>query len=237
MEEMTVVRFLADKGKTAKEKRRGSWQYFVKKQILQTPCGSLRLVTVQLPGKAYRNKKWKQQEWKEYLADIPVPPQDRYVHYLYDEEAKKMLCREEEPLSVEWLLFLMMPFGKAFDGLVLLWDRENETGELLEQHVRHCHYMAVVTKGKEADSWQNMLWEEYGFLLEVTQEVRLLHLPAGRKIMFVAGRELYGLLPHMLPEGAIYISMVTDGGGRNICQRAEDVKYLDIKCFLAGLLP
>ena len=238
MEEMTIVRFFVDKEKRGKEKRRAKWQYFMDNQVLKAGEGYLNLITVCLPGMAYKKKEWNTKMWTEYLQGLVVPPEGRCVYYLYEDGAKEVLGREEQGLSVEWVSFMLRSCQARFEAMVLFWDRETENGELLEKHVRHTRYMAVVTEHEEdAAHWQDMLWEEYGFLLEVVSEANLLHIPQNRNTLIVAGKELYGLMPGMLTPGTLFVSTRRDSAGKKLCARAKDVKYIDIKCFLAGLLP
>lgn len=238
MEEMTIVRFFVDKEKRGKEKRRAKWQYFMEVQVLKAGEGYLKLITVYLPGLAYKKKEWNAKMWTEYLQGLVVPPEGRCVYYLYEGGTKEVLGREEQGLSAEWVSFILQSRKVQFDAMVLLWDRETENGELLEKHVRHCRYMAVVTKREEdATHWQDMLWEEYGFLLEVVTEANLLHMPPNKNTLIVAGEELYGLVPGMLTPETLFVSTRRDNMGKKLCARAKDVKYIDIKCFLASLLP
>ncbi len=238
MEEMTIVRFFVDNEKRGKEKRRAKWQYFADNQVLKAGAGYLHLVTIYLPGMAYKKKAWNKKMWTEYLQGLTVPPEGGCVYYLYEDGAKEALGREEEGLSAEWVSFILKSYRIQFDALLLLWDREAKNGELLENHVRHTRYMAVLTEHEEdVAHWQDILWEEYGFMLEVVTEANLLHVPKNRKILIVAGKELYGLMPGMLTPGTLFVSTRRDGAGKKLCARAKDVKYLDIKSFLASLFP
>ena len=238
MEEITVVRFFMDKEKRGKEKRRAQWQYYVDSTKIKTEAGSMKLITVYLPGGAYKKKAWTPKMWTEYLQGLALPPEGRYVYYLYEDGAGEILRRENEALPLEFVFFLIKSCKLRFEALVLLWDRETEGGDMLKAYVRNTRYMGVITdKAEYVAQWQDIFWEEYGFLLEVVGEAGALHVPRNGKKLIVAGKELYGLTPRMLLPGTVFISTETNGAGKTVCARAKDVKYIDIKCFLEGLLP
>lgn len=233
MEDMTVVSFVMDREGCGRKKRRGSFMYRVENRKTSGRSGTVCLFTVYLPTYSYKRKSWKEKEKTEYIRGIEVPEEGRGVCYLYDEGARVFLGRREEPLSLEGLLFLIRWRQITFDAMVILQDRELDTEALLGEYVRDTRYMGVVAESGDAlAGTADALWEEYGFLLDVAVEFKRLHVPAGRKMLVVAGESLYGLTPQQLPTGTAFVSTVVSREAKKLCARAKEVRYFDVKCLL-----
>ncbi|MCM1215234.1 MAG: hypothetical protein NC548_12025 [Lachnospiraceae bacterium] len=237
MEEMTVVYFLMDKMGAGRQKRRGSWQYRTERRERQGKDGSVSLYKVWLPAYRYKKKPWKERDKSEYIRGIEVPSEGRNVCFFYEEEAGAFLGRKEEPLALEGLLFLIQYRQIGFDSLIILQDRELETGELLAKYVRDTRYIGVVTENEgELAEAKEALFEEYGFLLEVSATLKGLHIPTAGRVLIVAGEVLYGITPQQLPRGACFVSTVTSGAAKKLCARAKEVRYADMKGILQDIL-
>lgn len=232
MEEMTIVYFIVDKEGRGRHKRRGEWQYYLDSGAIYTKAGPVKVIRVRLPAYCYRKKRWKRADWTAYLRGLSVPPEGREVTYLFSEEAAAILQRTEEPLSLEWLLFLIDRYHIAFDALVLLADREMETEALIAHYVRKARYIGVVTENQEEfEDQQEELLSEYGFLLDVSASIRELRIPMGGKLLIIAGCKLYDAAPLKLPEG-IWLSMDTPGeAGKGLCARAKEMRYIGMHSF------
>ena len=237
MEEMTIVRFFVDKEKRGKEKRWGSWRYFVSAKSALAGKEQVHLIEVHLPGFFYKNKTWTEKQRRIYLEGLCIPEEGTDTYYLFEKEAEAFLGMKNNVLPAGFLRLLLQNCGIRFSALVWLNDGEEGREELLEKWVRHTRYIGVVSPEELIEEWQETLWEEYGFLLEAAEEVSELHIPKEGRQLWITGRKLYGLKPDMLAQGAVFISTEVDGMGKNLCARAKDVKYLDIKCFLASLFP
>lgn len=237
MEEMTIVRFCVDKEKRGKAKRWGEWQYFVAARRVQVGTEYINLLQVDLPGFVYKKKVWTQKSRTRYLQRLDVPAEDERTYYLLEQEAGEFLDRENKLLPTEFVRLFLQSLRMQFDVLVWLWDGDFGKSSLIEQYVRHTRYIGAVTSEDCLEEWQEELWEEYGFLLEVAEDVTGLHVPKTGRQLWIAGKELYGLKPGMLTQETIFLSTEVDGTGKNVCARAKDAKYLDIKCFLESLFP
>lgn len=237
MEDLTVVRFLVDKEKQGKEKRFGDWQYFVSAQTVRVGKKHITLWQVSLPGFAYRKRNWKEKSRSAYLNGLEIPVENEQTYYLIEKGAEAFLGRESRELPASFVYLLLKNSDMHFDALIWLWDGDTGKKKLLEQVVRSTRYMGVIAPGEFAESWQEYLWEEYGFLLEAAGDISGLHVPKEVGQIWIGGKELYGVKPGMLARETIFISTVADGPGKNMCARAQDTKYLDIKCFLESLFP
>ena len=237
MEEMTIVRFFVDKEKRGKEKRWGSWRYFVSAKSALVGKEQVHLIEVRLPGFFYKNKAWKEKQRRIYLEGLNIPEEGIGTYYLFEKEAEALLGMKNKVLPAGFVRLLLQNRGIRFSTLVWLNDGEEGREGLLEKCVRHTRYIGVVSPEECIEEWQETLWEEYGFLLDKAEEVSGLHLPAEYGQIWIGGKELYGLKPDMLARGAVFISTEVDGMGKNVCARAKDAKYMDIKCFLDGLFP
>lgn len=237
MEEMTIVRFFVDKEKRGKEKRWGGWQYYVSARRLQVRTELINLLEVDLPGFAYKKKAWTQKSRTRYLQGLDVPAEDVHTYYLLEKGAEEFMGRENKPLPTDFVCLLLQSLRMQFEALVWLWDGDIEKCTLIEQFVRHTRYIGVVASENCVEEWQEVLWEEYGFLLEVAEDIAGLHVPKPGRQLWIAGKELYGLKPGMLTQETVFLSTEVGGIGKNVCARAKDAKYLDIKCFLKGLFP
>ena len=237
MEEMTIVRFVVDKEKRGKEKRWGNWQYYKtesRKTVGNTP---VNLLQVDLPGYFYKKKEWPLKKLTGYLRGLDVPEENSHIYYLMEKEAEVFLGRKSKTLPIEFVSLLLQNRWKKVDALIWLGELDTEDKKLVERFVRHTRYIGTVPLQEETEEWQEMLWEEYGFLLEAEGEVSKLHIPKEGRQLWITGREVYGLKPGMLLPGTIFVSREVDGSGKKMCARAQDTKYLDIKCFLESLFP
>lgn len=238
MEEVTVVYFYMDMGASGRLRRRGPWQYGVEERNLQKRNCIIHVYSVKLPGLLQKRKPWKEKEKQEYLRGLPAPGEGREICYFYEAEAEAFLGRRMEPPSEEWLLFLLRYYEVNFDALLILEDRELETEAWVRRYAGGTRYIGILTA--DAGRYEELteaLWEEYGFLLEVTGEAKGLHLPKKGTLLVLAGTELYGMTPSLLPPDTFWLNAAAQtAAGRRICAAAEKVRYLDRRRFLKEIL-
>lgn len=237
MEEMTIVYFLKKDSCAAKQKRRGEWQYFVEEKHISTPGGSLVLYRVWIPEYPYKKKYWQENVLADYLAGLDIPSQGRCVLYMYDKWAQALFCQGTEPLSEEWLLFLLAFYEPAFDGLIILADRELETAEIVWKYARSMRYIGLVAEWEEdCAELCEALSEEYGFLPDVAQDFKALHTGTAQNHLIIAADNLYGVTPAQLGRGCIWLSAKAGSGAKGICARAKNARYIDIEVFSEDVL-
>lgn len=239
MEEMTVVHFILEEEGRGKKKRRGKWEYHVDKENLPVSGIELVLYTVFLPFFCYKKKEWTAEKFSDYFEGLPIPPQSRDVYYLYQEEARNFLGVSAEPISYDWLLFLIEHYRITFDALVLLPDAEIELEDFIRRYVKDTRYIGIVAKEDEDIlELRENLYQEYGCLLDVAEDMKKLHIPIGGRKLTVSGEELHGAVPSMFKGSWVWINTNTDGkSASRLCARAEGVRYIDMKTFLRGIRP
>lgn len=253
MEEMTVVFFYVDKEKWGKvkprKKRRKVWKYG--KARRKTPAETwlydvrrgtaageqegvvLHWAKVYLPAYESEGEEWTGEGLAEYLRGLHIPPESRWVYYLPDRAAGKLLGRTAEPLPLEWVLCLINYYALRFDGLVVLQDREMDAEELVFRFAKGTRYIGVVTGDR--NTWEEAaetLSEEYGFWPEVAERFQDLHL-TGSRILFIGGKKLYQATPSMLPPECVWLDTDVQGEtGKSLCINGNNVKYIEIRGFL-----
>ena len=191
----------------------------------------IRHITVRLPPYSCRKKPWKEAELLSYLQGLAVPKEDGRVYYLYEKEAGRLLGRQPEELPVEWQLFMVEQCQPERNALVILQDREMDVARLVEKYVTGVRYIGIVTANcGEWEGLQEALAEEYGFMLDVVKDVRTLGLPPESKVLWVAGRELYGITPVRLTPDSIWLNIdLSNEEGKKICARGRNVLYVDVE--------
>lgn len=247
MEDLTVVYFVMDKEAAARQRGRGPWQYRVDTAVIVREPAQVTLTRVYLPeyslkkmvfNRYCRRQAWTAGDWQKYWEGLPIPPEGRETYYFYEKQAQEFLGRRAEPLPWEWVLFLMAYYRVEFDALVILQDRDMEAWQMVQEYAAGTRYLGVATS--RPGDWQDMtesLSEEYGFWLDVSRNVKNLHIPLHGKALVIAGEETYGAAPLFLPEGLIWISTDTEGGaGRNVCARIQGAEYIGMKRFLRKFL-
>ncbi len=239
MEEMAVVRFVLEKEGRGKKRRRGKWEYHVDMERLHVSGIELVLYTVFLPFFCYKKREWTAEKFSEYYNGLPIPPQSREVYYLYQEEAGDFLGVSAEPISYDWLLFLIKHYQITFDALVLLSGAEIEMEDFIRRYVKDTRYIGIVAKEDEdVLELRENLYQEYGCLLDVAEEMKKLHIPSEGRKLAVSGEELHGAVPSMFKGSWVWISTNTDGkSASRLCARAKSVSYIDMKTFLRGIRP
>ena len=122
------------------------------------------------------------------------------------------------------------------NALVILQDREMDAARLVEKYVASIRYIGIVTANSEEwEGLQEALAEEYGFLLDVVKDICSLRLPAESKVLWVAGRELYGITPVRLTQDSIWLNTdLSNEEGKKICARGRNVFYVDVACLGEG---
>lgn len=225
MEEMTVVYFCVEKEGCGRKWRGGKWQYRITEEMMPVRC-----IIVWLPPFCCRKKPWKEAGLISYLQGLAIPKEGGRVYYLYGKEAGRLLGRQSEVLSAEWLLFMVEQCMMERNALVILQDREMDVVRLVEKYVASVRYIGIVTaNGEEWEGMQEALAEEYGFLLDVAEEVRNLRIPQQSKALWVAGRELYGMNPVRLMPDSIWLSTdISNEEGKKICARGRNILYMDV---------
>lgn len=247
MEELTVVYFLPDEAAAGKKKRRGEWSYHTEQT--EVKCGSYNLpvVTVYLPVFSRKRKPWKKEEWQSYCSQLPIPEESSRVRYYWQEKAGEMLGRVMEPLSFEWITFLLTYYQVTFTELVVLDDRDMPTEELVRFFVSQTRNIKVVTNDREQyEDLGAELYEEYGFLLSVAEDARELRLKdrsikevhTGYKasLLIIAGKNLYHITPAMIPESATWFCTEAEGlYEKKISARVRDSKVIGMQSFWKDL--
>lgn len=243
MEDMSVVFFTVDKekcgsvrsdeGRRFRFRKKYVWEYHVRSGTVVKNQAALHWMRVTLPARERKKREWTMQSLAEYLEGLEIPPEGRNVCYLPDLAAGQILGRTPEPLSGEWIVFLMEYYKPVFDGLIVLQDREMEAEEIILRHARKTRYLGVATSNPE--SWEDIvedLSEEYGFLLDVAEDFKGLHFH-GNSLLVIAGSQTYQAAPSLLPKGCVWLSTDVAGeAGRKVCSRAESVRYLSLRGFL-----
>lgn len=243
MQDMTVVFFTVDEekcgcvrseeGRRFRLRKKYVWEYHARSGTVVKNEAALHWILVTLPARERKKREWTPQSLEEYLEGLEIPPESRNVCYLPDAAAGRMLGRAPEPLSGDWVFFLMAYYKPVFDGLIVLQDREMEAEEIILRHARKTRYLGVATENPE--NWQDMvedLSEEYGFLLDVAQEFKGLHFH-GDSLLVIAGSRTYQAAPALLPKNCVWLSTDVAGeAGRKICSGAEGVRYLSLRGFL-----
>ncbi|MBD5459662.1 MAG: hypothetical protein HDR26_01780 [Lachnospiraceae bacterium] len=208
-------------------------EYDIRSKTVEKDGARLHWIEVTLPARERKKREWTANNWAQYVDGLDIPPEGRNIYYLPDAEAGRMLGRTPEPLSGEWILFLMEYYKPVFDGLIVLQDREMEAEDLILRHARKTRYLGVATAN--AENWQDIvedLSEEYGFMLDVAEKFKGLHFH-GENLLIIAGNETYQAAPALLPKGSVWLSTDVAGeAGRKICSRAENVRYLSLRGFL-----
>ncbi len=237
MEEMTVVHFILEEEGRGKKRRRGKWEYHVEKESLPVSESLLVLYTVFLPFFCYKKKEWTAERFSEYFKGLPIPPQSREVYYLYQEKAQNFLGVGAEPISHDWLLFLIKYYQVSFDALILLPDEEMETEDIIRRYVKNTRYIGIASEETEDIlELRESLFQEYGCLIDVAADMKKLHIPAAGRKLAVAGEELYGAVPGLFKGAWVWISTNTDKkNAARLCARVENVRYIDMKTFLRGI--
>lgn len=238
MEEFAVVYFMMEKEGRGKQKRKGPWQYRTEKKEIPCEGGMVLFITVYLPVFYYRKKKWTSETWTAYMQELPVPPQGEKVYYLYEEEAEAFLHRKPEPLPLSWQLFFISHYRIAFDSLVLLADRDIDIEGLTAKYVQNVRYIGVATAdGSIFEEYKEALLEEYGFLLDVAEDYKSLHVPKKGPLLVIAGESLYGVTPVVLPQNCVWLSTAANGiSDRRLCARTEGVRFFDMTRFFREYL-
>lgn len=236
MEEMTIVYFIVDKEGQGRQKRRGEWQYVSDYREVPVKAGRIKLITVRLPAWCYRKRKWKEADWQAYLRGLTVPAEGRETAYLFAKEAAAALGRPEEPLSLEWQLFLIAQYQIAFTSLVILDDRELETEGLIEKYVQRTRYIGIVTPDEHLyRDMQETLLAEYGFLLDVSASFRGLRMPRKGKTLLVAGQQLYDVTPARLSAVSWVSTDIAGEAGKGLCARAGEARYIGLRSLFADV--
>ncbi len=247
MEDMTVVFFyMMNQNGDGPEEKTGRKRLFGRRKHKETEVvenyklhsalwrlgdGSLRVICAELPpvsepGKGRTTCCCRQQ----CVADIPVPPEGRYVYYVPDKKAGKLLGRGREPINLEWILFFIEYYSLSFDGLVLVPDREMEAEELIRHYAASIAYLGVVTDSAEA--WEEVeedLNLEYGLTLDLQRSAAQLHIKGKRPLIVLgADRE-----ETELPEGSIIIATCgrsPEGAAKFFFEK--NIRYVDMEGFL-----
>lgn len=233
MEELAVVYFVMEKEGRGKKKRKGAWLYRTEKREIPCQEGRVLFITVYLPAFYYRKRKWTSETWAAYMQMLPVPQQDEKVYYLYAEEAEAFLHREPEPLPLSWLLFFIRYYRIAFDSLVLLADRDMDIEEFTTKYVQSVRYIGIAAADSSIlEEYKEVLLEEYGFLLDLAEDYKSLHVPKQGRLLVIAGENLYGVTPSALPVNCVWLSTAAKGkAGRRLCARRGDIHFLDMMRF------
>ena len=107
MEEMTIVRFFVDKEKRGKEKRWGSWRYFVSAKSALAGKEQVHLIEVRLPGFFYKNKTWTEKQRRIYLEGLCIPEEGTDTYYLFEKEAEAFLGMKNNVLPAGFLRLVL----------------------------------------------------------------------------------------------------------------------------------
>ncbi len=238
MEELAVVYFVMEKEGRGKKKRKSPWQYRTEKTTVFCEDKAVLFITVYLPVFYYGKKKWTSEAWDAYMQELPVLQQGEKVYYLYEEEAEAFLHRKPEPLPLSWLLFLIGYYRLTFDSLILLADRDMDIETLTAGYVQKARYIGVATADSGMlEAYREVLSDEYGFILDVAEDYKSLHVPKKGQVLVIAGENLYGATPAVLPANCVWLSTAAGGiSGRRLCARTEGARFLDITCFFKANL-
>lgn len=237
MEDLTAVCFTAEPAEPAKKGIFGKWRFFVTAEELPAAGeakeqGRMRKLTVHFPLRYRKRKDWTWEALAEYEAGLPIPPQSGTVCYLYENEIRSLLHRQQEPVSYPWLQGMLEYYKAAPDNLIILEDEDMGTEELIFRYVKKARTITVVSERvEELEELRESLSEEYGFLLYLWEKAGNLYIPARGNTVFAAGRRLYGLKPAQLPADSFFFS-TERGEGQKLCRRAEGVRYVDAKIFM-----
>ncbi len=231
MENLSVVCFFMNLEGNGKRRRKDPWEYHIEKSFLRGK-DELPLWKVYLPAYSYKKKPWKRQDWNNYMQGMQeVPAESGGVCYLLDKEVQHFLGREQEPLSYEWLIYLIEHMQVAFDALVIFQDRELEAQRIVERYASTAKYLGVVTSNE--GEWKDMeeyLAEEYGFMLEIADNLKGLHIPEKSKLLTIAGEKLYGTTPLSIPKESVWIStQVENEESKRLCARGKEIRFISIK--------
>ena len=233
-----VVYFTLDQTATGRKKRKGNWIYHTEQRVI--PCGSFRLLvtTVYLPGFCRKKKKWERVEWLSYCNSLPIPEEGNRVLYYWQEDMTELLGRALEPLSYEWITFLLSFYQISFSELVILDDRDMPTEELISCFVSRTRVIRVVTGDKEQyDEISEALYEEFGFLLSIVEDAKDLRLnemleKSDETLLVIAGKNLYHLTPAMIPANTIWFSTEAESSyEKRIGMRAKVKKVISMQSF------
>lgn len=242
MEDMTVVFFYVDEKGSGRrrlgKKRFGGWkwseqwQYNVYQEQRQMGEGSLKIYCVGLPI-FEKDKKWTSWSWSQYLKDLPIPPEGRYVYYAPDKKAEKLLGRGREPIGIEWIFTFIEYYSLEFDSLVLIQDREMEAEELIRHYAEGIPYLGVVKDFiSDWETVEDSLSMEYGLTLDIQSEFDALHIKGERTLIVLgAGTEL-----PKVKERKGETMVISTAGQRRECDRNlfcwEKLEYVDMERFL-----
>lgn len=232
MENLTVVYFFMDMEKAAKKRKRDSWEYHIEEGTLPKTKGKVSFYKIYLPRYYYKKKTWKKELWFDYMRGLQnVPSEGRGVYYILDEETQKSFNRGMEVLSFEWIIFLIELYQIQFDALVILWDREIETEQIIERFAKTTKYLGVVTNMVEDwEEYQDNLMEEYGFLLDVADSLKRLHIPENAKVLYITGQELYGTTPLSIQKNNTWLSTkMVDEEGKRLCARGKNIRFVSVE--------
>lgn len=230
MEEMVLVYFTVDPESCGKKRRKDKWQYTLEEKFLTDIA--LRRVTVRLPAYSRGKRSWTGEQLAEYFSELPVAAEGTRVYYLYDGEAGRMLGRRSELLSAEWIFYLLAIDKTVPDALLILHERGMETERLVKKYAADTRYIGLLAKNPDAfTDLAEEISEEYGFFLDVAEDVRKLRLPetVQGNLLIIAGEEFCGITPARLPVGCTWLS-VTEGksAARKLHGRTDGIRFLSI---------
>lgn len=240
MEDMTVVFFYADEkgsGRACVKRRKSGgwkcgkkWQYNIYSTERQIGSGSLKMLCVGLPL-LEKEKERTSPAWKQYLEEMPIPPEGRLVYYAPDKKAEKILGRGREPLTIEWILMLAEFYALSFDSLVLIQSREMEAEEIIRHYAAEVAYLGVVENfGADWETVEEELSMEYGLTLDVKQVLTALHIK-GKRTLIIAGDEKVQNINAELPKEIIWLSV--SGRRKEISPFQDDgIRYVNMETFL-----
>ncbi len=244
---MTVIYFALDQTAVGRKKRRGDWIYHTEQRKVQ--CGSeyFTVIIVYLPVFCRKKKKWNEKEWLAYFHGIPIPEENSRIRYHWQEETNVFMGRSMEPLSSDWIFFLLSYYRISFTKLVILDDRDMPTEELVQFFVTRTRSIQVVTGDRaQYEELSEALYQEFGFLLSPVENVGQLHLTDDtrkelskgieEKLLVIAGKNLWQLSPSMLPKGTIWLSTETENTNENRISRRADIQMIiSMQTFWEGL--
>ncbi len=241
MEDMSIVFFYADRkqsGRKRLEKKRfGRWkwsleyQYNVYLEKWEMGAGSLSVWCVGLPC-LETDKGWTGSEWKKYVKGLPIPPESRFVYYVPDKNAGRMLGREREPIGLEWILTLIECYSVEFDGLVLIQDRELEAEDLIRYFAATVPYLGVVKDfSADWDEIEESLSMEYGLTIDIKDDFNELHIKGDKTLVIIGGERV---LPQdaLIKDGSVLLFTKGRTGEDRKGLKGKNVFVVDIDRFL-----
>lgn len=111
----------------------------------------------------------------------------RRVLLLY-EGCGDLLHRKNDSLSAEGAQFLLRYYGIKTEALLLLEDTAVRGEDWLYDYAGDTRYMGILTdRPGEQEEMADVLYEEYGIMLQVADRAGKWHIPDNTSCLFVAG--------------------------------------------------